>query len=171
MCGGSGSRVPHLERGTGVSSWPLSGLITTWKGNTTGSTPGGIPEDQCHSTSSSKSPTRKPLPPPCKPGSWRKVNLRGYIASRPPDLMASYSSWGSSTTTGTLVQQSSSGRVPSFMDLLTCDAVLCGCMLTYDVVYLFIVWTHKCDVVMTCFMHVQCLLVSGKCFTSIYLLI
>ena len=24
------------------------------------------------------------------------------------------------------------------------------CMLTYDVVYLFIVWTHKCDV-MTCF--------------------
>ena len=31
-----------------MSSWPLSGLITTWKGNTTGSTPGGIPEDQCH---------------------------------------------------------------------------------------------------------------------------
>ena len=31
-----------------------------------------------------------------------------------------HSNCGSSTTTGTLVQQSSSGSVPSFMDLLTC---------------------------------------------------
>ena len=122
MCGGSGSRVPHFEWGTGVCSWPLSGSTTTWKAGTTESTPGWIPEDLCHFTSSSKSSTRKPLPSPCKPGSWRKENLKGCTASRPPDLMESYSNCGSITTTVTLVRQSSSGSVPSYMDMLTCNA-------------------------------------------------
>ena len=171
MCGGSGFRVLHLEWGTGVCSWPQSGPTTIWKVGTTGSTPGWIPEDLCHFTSSSKSCTRKPLPSPCRPGSWRKENWRGCTESRPPDWMESFSNCGNITTMGTLVPQSSSGSALSYMDLWTCDAVLCGslvsgdCMLTY-VVYLCIVRTHKCDV-MTCFL----LLVLEKCFTLIYLLI